>query len=152
MTKYTKTKRGRPVPLDKFVTYVFCYPSGLPYYVGCGKPDRLRGLWRANTRCNSVTELLRSIGARPLKEVFVFDTREEAAAKELEILNKCKRLEDGGFLTNYRIGDRGGVQGRKMSEECKQHMSKMTKGVPLKQEHRQKISDGLLKHYQGDKA
>ena len=99
---------------SKFCCYQFCRPDGTPYYIGAGVLGRQNWGTR-NPEAEEITQEIVSSGGEVHKIVEVFDTREEAVTRELELVNKHGRTVDGGILTNKRLGDRGEAQGRKLS-------------------------------------
>jgi hypothetical protein len=100
-----------------FCAYVLRLPDGTPFYVGMGAKKRARDLPHNNAEAISIVVGLRTQGQKYVRTKEEFDTKEDAQARELELIQKWGRRVDGGLLCNLRIGDRGGVQGRKQSPE-----------------------------------
>ena len=104
--------------MAKYITYVFCWPNGIPFYVGSGAEQRLRAGWyRNNAGVAEILSYLAKTGEKPKRLVIYFSSEKQARKLELELINLWGREIDGGLLANLRIGDRGGVQGRKISAE-----------------------------------
>ena len=101
-----------------FCCYVFYrLDSDQPFYVGCGSARRLSSPKRNNAGVLAEVARHEAAERKVVRTAEWFDTREEAAARELELIQKWGRVVDGGLLENLRIGDRGGVQGRKISDD-----------------------------------
>ncbi len=107
--------------------YTFCYPDGTPYYVGHGKRARQTHLQR-NSEANQVLREIEAGGGKMVKKTEEYRTREEAVARETELIRLHGRRIDGGLLCNQRIGDRGGVQGRRLSDEQRARISAAMRG------------------------
>ena len=111
-----------------FCAYILRLPDGTPFYVGSGTMKRARDLPHNNSEAIGIIMELRSRGESYLREREFFETRNEAVKRELELINKYGRRIDGGKLCNLRIGDRGGVQGRKWSAEQTEKVRKRMMG------------------------
>ena len=103
--------------MPDFFVYVILWPDGTPFYVGSGKASRLRGVRRNNKEVCRILDEIRASGQTHTKTVEKFDNEPDARKRELDLIKLWGRSIDGGLLANLRIGDRGGVQGRKISQE-----------------------------------
>lgn len=126
---------------NDYVSYIIWRSdTNTPFYVGSGKRGRLRS-FPSNRRANEILEEIRKKGCDYYRTHMEHKTRAEAVERETFLINSYGREIDGGILTNLRIGDRGGVQGRKLSVEDKLKMSKRRKGVSFHtEEHKKNLS------------
>ena len=117
----------------------FCYtwrrPCGEPFYVGIGDADRLKLIGQRNKYTNMICDKIRREGGEVLVEHEEFATREEAAAREIELIALYGRRDLGrGPLTNLTDGGEYGVPGstfnigRKHSAETRAKLSEQRKG------------------------
>lgn len=94
----------------KFYCYILWRPDGTPFYVGAGQDKRILDHRDRDTIRSSKSSLIdRALGTEPIYSVFgFFDTWEEAAAAECELIALFGRTDIGtGTLANRTDGGDG---------------------------------------------
>lgn len=105
---------------DYPVSYIYCYPDGMPFYVGSGGPDRPYQMYGRNRRVR--TAITKTGKRRVIKIIIEHSTYVKAQASEKKLLQQLRLL--GTVLT---VQDYGG--GFAHSEATKRKMSKKRAGV-----------------------
>ena len=130
-----------------YVVYVHTFPNG-KRYVGISKNVKRRfrnGKGYQNQKV--MYSAVQKYGWKNVETKILFEhlTAEEAKQKEIEFIALYKTT-DNRYGYNQTLGGEGG-NGRVESEENKKRfgemMSKLHKGVPLSDEHKEKISKAL---------
>jgi hypothetical protein len=110
-----------------FYTYLWLRENHTPYYVGKGNANR--GFTSRGHRVHAPSDLSRII-------VLYFNNEQEAFYKEIELIRKFGRKDNGtGCLSNLTDGGEG-VTGQLALLE----RNAKCKGIPLSAEHRAKMS------------
>lgn len=117
--------------------YVLRRPDGTPFYVGKGCGDRVfhhenearhPNDWRSNAHKLNVIRSIWRTGQRVKYEIdFVDDHEAVALGREAALIQKLKRIHEGGPLTNLAPG--GGISGGASPESREKHSATLS-GIP----------------------
>lgn len=131
----------------EFVVYIHTFPNGKKY-VGISKNIQCRFRnGRGYEKQPIMWSAIKKFGWENVNTEIVFEGLSEQAAKqaEIELISRFKTA-DRAYGYNQTLGGEG-ANGRPVSEKNKraigERMSKVHKGVPLSEEHKQKISASL---------
>lgn len=152
-------RRGQPIeevsistiPSPRFYVYVLARPNSKPFYVGKGTGQRVynhdieaRGGHECY-KCRVIRKIWRNGGQVQRYIVFTTDNEQEAFDYERELI----ALYGRETLTNLTDGGEG-MSGHKYSDESRHKMSEShkgqvpwSKGKPVSEDHRRKISATL---------
>ena len=111
---------------NNYYVYALVDPQTyLPFYIGKGKDNRkwqhLKEAEKTNKHTRKINKIknLRIDGFEPIViELYSNLSNETALTLEANLIQKLKRIEDGGILTNVTIGGEGAA-GYKQSDEHK---------------------------------
>lgn len=112
-----------------------------PFYVGKGTRDRYRQHLKNfngdnRHKENKIKAIQRGGLEIPIVFPFYSSSSEEAYAEEARIITLIGRSCEGGILTNYHAGGKGGIS---PTPEIKQKISQSLKGRQIPEEQRQKL-------------
>lgn len=131
----------------EYAVYVHIFPNG-KRYVGISKDVKRRFRNGKGYQHQKIMYYaIQKYGWKNVETVILYDhlTEEEAKQREIETI-ALYRTTDRRYGYNQTLGGEGG-NGRVENEENKkrfgERMSKLHKGVPLSDEHKQKISEAL---------
>lgn len=127
-----------------FYCYTFSYPSGEPYYVGIGKGSRGSLASGRNPWAQRIRDKIRRDGGEVLVTLEEFETREAAAAREIELIAEHGRRDRGnGCLVNLTAGGEG-QSGKIYTAEERARISQARKGMKMSPEARANMSASLI--------
>lgn len=96
---------------DRYYVYSWVDPvTNIPFYIGKGTDKRATNFHQSG-RCENKRQKLLKEGYTIEQIVYIVQdslTEVQALKLENELINKYKRIEDGGTLFNYKIGNQKG--------------------------------------------
>ena len=147
---------------ERFYTYTYSYPNGVPFYVGKGTKKRIENhMWDAKAGRNTdkfhiriIRKLLKNNQQPTIKKIVDNVDEELAFLVEQELIAKYgKKIDGTGILTNNTDGGEGasGINNIKRTPEQIEAMRQRATGV--KQSEESKLKKSLkLKGYKQIKA
>jgi len=109
------------------------------FYVGIGVNKERAYRFGGNSRNQFWRNYVKKHGEPIVEIVATFDNRQDAENLEMELIDKYKRVCDGGTLVNITLGGDGGALGVKQSEESKQKKSEKLRGFVHSEETRRNM-------------
>src|SRR4030065_516853 len=127
--------------MNNFYVYSYCYPNGIPFYIGKGMGNRCYSDKGRNFNFLLEMAIIRDAGREPIVKILFNNLYEdEAFVLEKAFINFYGRANNKtGILTNLTDGGEG-QGGRVCSNETKQKISKSLTGKTHSEETKRKMS------------